>query len=66
MPSKPHIPNFSPLGLMGLAHESRLERFFNIYNINLLEFEYFGFSSPSARGAALKKTMEFHHPLDFS
>ena len=27
MPSKPHVPNFSPLGFMGLAHESCLERF---------------------------------------
>ena len=27
MPSKPHVPNFPPLGFMGLAHESRLERF---------------------------------------
>ena len=27
MPSKPHVPNFSPLGFMGLAHESHLEYF---------------------------------------
>ena len=27
MPSKPHVPNFSPLGFMGLVHESRLECF---------------------------------------
>ena len=27
MPSKPHVPNFSPLGFMGLVHESCLERF---------------------------------------
>ena len=27
MPSKPHVPNFSPLGFMGLAHELRLECF---------------------------------------
>ena len=27
MPSKPHVPNFPPLGFMGLAHESRLECF---------------------------------------
>ena len=27
MPSKPHVPNFSPLGFMGLAHKSCLERF---------------------------------------
>ena len=27
MPSKPHVLNFPPLGFMGLAHESRLERF---------------------------------------
>ena len=27
MPSKPHVPNFRPLELMGLAHESHLERF---------------------------------------
>ena len=27
MPSKPHVPNFSPLGFMGLAHESHLECF---------------------------------------
>ena len=33
------FPIFSPLGFMGLAHESRLEYFFNIYSINLLEFK---------------------------
>ena len=27
MPSKPHVPKFSPLGFMGLAYESCLERF---------------------------------------
>ena len=27
MPFKPHVPNFSPLGFMGLAHELRLECF---------------------------------------
>ena len=27
MPSKSHIPKFSPLGLMDLAHESCLEHF---------------------------------------
>ena len=27
MPSKPHVPNFSPLGFMGLAHEPCLGRF---------------------------------------
>ena len=27
MPSKPHVPKFSPLGFMGLAHESHLECF---------------------------------------
>ena len=27
MPSKPHVPNFSPLGFMRLAHEPNLERF---------------------------------------
>ena len=25
MPSKPHVPKFSPLGFMGLAHEPCLE-----------------------------------------
>ena len=25
--SKPHVPKFSPLGFMGLAHEPCLERF---------------------------------------
>ena len=27
LPSKSHVPNFSPLGFMVLKHESRLERF---------------------------------------
>ena len=27
MPFKPYVPNFSPLGFLGLAHESRLECF---------------------------------------
>ena len=38
----------------------------SIFNINLLEFEQFGFSSPSAGGAVLGKMMEFHHSLGFS
>ena len=62
MPSKPHVPKFSPLGFMGLAHESCLECF-NIYSINLLKF---GFSFPSAGGAVLRKMMESLHPFDFS
>ena len=27
MPSKPHVPKFSPLKFMGLVHESCLKRF---------------------------------------
>ena len=39
---------------------------FSIFNINLLDFEQFGFSSPFAGGAVLGKMIEFHHSLDFS
>ena len=27
MPFKPHVPKFSPVGFMGLEHESALEHF---------------------------------------
>ena len=39
---------------------------FNIYSINLLRFGLLGFSFPSIGGIVLRKTIEFHHPLDFS
>ena len=37
MPSKPHVPKFSLLGFMGLAHEPFVE-LFDIYSIDLLRF----------------------------
>ena len=38
MPSKPHVPKFSPLGFMGLAHESITYIFSNKINYLVEDF----------------------------